>query len=143
MKMKEETIEYLRRDKKELFKMSFTDLHLERRIANIDLRNSKEMAEFKKAKEKFENSEIFKYSKLVDDTWNERINAPNSLKDRVKKRFSVKRESVDRISFNNEKFMFGGHLKRAHDVIREIEPYNREKYLEKRNSDSFKIFDKV
>tara|TARA_R100000808_G_C2064965_1_gene94822 strand:+ start:173 stop:604 length:432 start_codon:yes stop_codon:yes gene_type:complete len=143
MKMKEETIEYLRRDKKELLKMSFTDLHLERRIANIDLRNSKEMTEFKKAKEKFENSEIFKYSKLVDDTWNERINAPNSLKDRVKKRFSVKRESVDRISFNNEKFMFGGHLKRAHDVIREIEPYNREKYLEKRNSDSFKIFDKV
>ena len=141
--MKEETIEYLRRDKKELLKMSFTDLHLERRIANIDLRNSKEMTEFKKAKEKFENSEIFKYSKLVDDTWNERINAPNSLKDRVKKRFSVKRESVDRISFNNEKFMFGGHLKRAHDVIREIEPYNREKYLEKRNSDSFKIFDKV
>ena len=101
------------------------------------------MTEFKKAKEKFENSEIFKYSKLVDDTWNERINAPNSLKDRVKKRFSVKRESVDRISFNNEKFMFGGHLKRAHDVIREIEPYNREKYLQKRNSDSFKIFDKV
>ena len=141
--MKEETIEYLRRDKKELLKMSFTDLHLERRIANIDLRKSKEMIEFKKAKEKFENSEIFKYSKLVDDTWNERINAPNSLKDRVKKRFSVKRESVDRISFNNEKFMFGGHLKRAHDVIREIEPYNREKYLEKRNSDSFKIFDKV
>ena len=141
--MKEETIEYLRRDKKELFKMSFTDLHLERRIASIDLRESKEMTEFKKAKEKFENSEIFKYSKLVDDTWNERINAPNSLKDRVKKRFSVKRESVDRISFNNEKFMFGGHLKRAHDVIREIEPYNREKYLEKRNSDSFKIFDKV
>jgi len=141
--MKEETIEYLRRDKKELLKMSFTDLHLERRIASIDLRESKEMAEFKKAKEKFENSEIFKYSKLVDDTWNERINAPNSLKDRVKKRFSVKRESVDRISFNNEKFMFGGHLKRAHDVIREIEPYNREKYLEKRNSDSFKIFDKV
>ena len=141
--MKEETIEYLRRDKKELLKMSFTDLHLERRIANIDLKNSKEMTEFKKAKEKFENSEIFKYSKLVDDTWNERINAPNSLKDRVKKRFSVKRESVDRISFNNEKFMFGGHLKRAHDVIREIEPYNRKKYLEKRNSDSFKIFDKV
>ena len=141
--MKEETIEYLRRDKKELLKMSFTDLHLERRIANIDLRNSKEMTEFKKAKEKFENSEIFKYSKLVDDTWNERINAPDSLKDRVKKRFSVKRESVDRISFNNEKFMFGGHLKRAHDVIREIEPYNRKKYLEKRNSDSFKIFDKV
>jgi len=141
--MKKETIEYLRRDKKELFKMSFTDLHLERRIASIDLRESKEMTEFKKAKEKFENSEIFKYSKLVDDTWNERINAPNSLKDRVKKRFSVKRESVDRISFNNEKFMFGGHLKRAHDVIREIEPYNREKYLEKRNSDSFKIFDKV
>ena len=143
MKMKEETIEYLRRDKKELWKMSFTDLHLERRIANIDLRESKEMAEFKKAKAKLEKSEIFKYSKLVDDTWNERINAPNSLKDRVKKRFSVKRESVDRISFNNEKFMFGGHLKRAHDVIREIEPYNREKYLEKRNSDSFKIFDKV
>ena len=141
--MKEETIEYLRRDKEELLNMSFTDLHLERRIANIDLKNSKEMTEFKKAKEKFENSEIFKYSKLVDDTWNERINAPNSLKDRVKKRFSVKRESVDRISFNNEKFMFGGHLKRAHDVIREIEPYNREKYLQKRNSDSFKIFDKV
>ena len=141
--MKEETIEYLRRDKKELLKMSFTDLHLERRIANIDLRNSKEMTEFKKAKEKFENSEIFKYSKLVDDTWIERINAPDSLKDRVKKRFSVKRESVDRISFNNEKFMFGGYLKRAHDVIREIEPYNRKKYLEKRNSDSFKIFDKV
>ena len=141
--MKEETIEYLRRDKKELLKMSFTDLHLERRIANIDLKNSKEMTEFKKAKEKFENSEIFKYSKLVDDTWIERINAPDSLKDRVKKRFSVKRESVDRISFNNEKFMFGGHLKRAHDVIREIEPYNREKYLQKRNSDSFKIFDRV
>ena len=143
MKMKEETIEYLRRDKKELLKMSFTDLHLERRIANIDLRESKEMAEFKKAKAKLEKSEVFKYSKLVDDTWSERIDAPDSLKDRVKKRFSVKRESVDRISFNNEKFMFGGHLKRAHDVIREIEPYNREKYLEKRNSDSFKIFDKV
>ena len=141
--MKEETIEYLRRDKKELLKMSFTDLHLERRIANIDLRESKEMAEFKKAKAKLEKSEVFKYSKLVDDTWSERIDAPDSLKDRVKKRFSVKRESVDRISFNNEKFMFGGHLKRAHDVIREIEPYNREKYLEKRNSDSFKIFDKV
>ena len=141
--MKEETIEYLRRDKEELLNMSFTDLHLERRIANIDLKNSKEMTEFKKAKEKFENSEIFKYSKLVDDTWSERIDAPNGLKDRVKKRFSVKRESFDRISFNNEKFMFGGHLKRAHDVIREIEPYNREKYLQKRNSDSFKIFDKV
>ena len=141
--MKEETIKYLRREKEELLKMSFTDLHLEKRIASIDLRESKEMAEFKKAKEKFENSEIFKYSKLVDDTWGERINAPDSLKDRVKKRFSVKRESVDRISFNNEKFMFGGHLKRAHDVIREIEPYNREKYLQKRNSDSFKIFDRV
>ena len=141
--MKEETIEYLRRDKEELLNMSFTDLYLERRIASIDLRESKEMAEFKKAKEKFENSEIFKYSKLVDDTWSERIDAPNSLKDRVKKRFSVKRESFDRISFNNEKFMFGGHLKRAHDVIREIEPYNREKYLQKRNSDSFKIFDRV
>ncbi len=143
MKMKEETIKYLRREKEELLKMSFTDLHLEKRIASIDLRESKEMAEFKKAKEKFENSEIFKYSKLVDDTWSERIDAPNSLKDRVKKRFSVKRESFDRISFNNEKFMFGGHLKRAHDVIREIEPYNREKYLQKRNSDSFKIFDRV
>ena len=143
MKMKEETIEYLRRDKEELLNMSFTDLHLERRIASIDLRESKEMAEFKKAKEKFEKSEVFKYSKLVDDTWSERIDAPNGLKDRVKKRFSVKRESFDRISFNNEKFMFGGHLKRAHDVIREIEPYNREKYLQKRNSDSFKIFDRV
>ena len=143
MKMKEETIEYLRRDKEELLNMSFTDLYLERRIASIDLRESKEMAEFKKAKEKFEKSEVFKYSKLVDDTWSERIDAPNSLKDRVKKRFSVKRESFDRISFNNEKFMFGGHLKRAHDVIREIEPYNREKYLQKRNSDSFKIFDRV
>ena len=141
--MKEETIEYLRRDKEELLKMSFTDLHLERRIASIDLRESKEMAEFKKAKEKFEKSEVFKYSKLVDDTWSERIDAPNGLKDRVKKRFSVKRESFDRISFNNEKFMFGGHLKRAHDVIREIEPYNREKYLQKRNSDSFKVFDRV
>ena len=141
--MKEETIKYLRREKEELLKVSFTDLHLEKRIASIDLRESKEMAEFKKAKEKFENSEIFKYSKLVDDTWSERIDAPNSLKDRVKKRFSVKRESFDRISFNNEKFMFGGHLKRAHDVIREIEPYNREKYLQKRNSDSFKIFDRV
>ena len=143
MKMKEETIKYLRREKEELLKMSFTDLHLEKRIASIDLRESKEMAEFKKAKEKFEKSEIFKYSKLVDDTWSERIDAPNGLKDRVKKRFSVKRESFDRISFNNEKFMFGGHLKRAHDVIREIEPYNREKYLQKRNSDSFKIFDRV
>jgi len=143
MKMKEETIEYLRRDKEELLNMSFTDLHLERRIASIDLRESKEMAEFKKAKEKFEKSEVFKYSKLVDDTWSERIDAPNGLKDRVKKRFSVKRESFDRISFNNEKFMFGGHLKRAHDVIREIEPYNREKYLQKRNSDSFKVFDRV
>lgn len=141
--MKEETIEYLRRDKEELLNMSFTDLHLERRIASIDLRESKEMAEFKKAKEKFEKSEVFKYSKLVDDTWSERIDAPNGLKDRVKKRFSVKRESFDRISFNNEKFMFGGHLKRAHDVIREIEPYNREKYLQKRNSDSFKVFDRV
>ena len=141
--MKEETIEYLRRDKEELLKMSFTDLHLERRIASIDLRESKEMAEFKKAKEKFEKSEVFKYSKLVDDTWSERIDAPNGLKDRVKKRFSVKRESFDRISFNNERFMFGGSFKRAHDVIREIEPYNREKYLQKRNSDSFKIFDRV
>ena len=141
--MKEETIEYLRRDKEELLNMSFTDLHLERRISSIDLRESKEMAEFKKAKEKFEKSEVFKYSKLVDDTWSERIDAPNGLKDRVKKRFSVKRESFDRISFNNEKFMFGGTLKRAHDVSREIEPYNREKYLQKRNSDSFKIFDRV
>tara|TARA_Y100001937_G_scaffold100848_1_gene138210 strand:- start:44 stop:475 length:432 start_codon:yes stop_codon:yes gene_type:complete len=143
MKMKEETIKYLRREKEELLKMSFTDLHLERRIANIDLRESKEMAEFKKAKEKFENSEIFKYSKLVDDTWSERIDAPNSLKDRVKKRFSVKRESFDRISFNNERFMFGGSFKRAHDVIRTIEPYDRETYLKKRNSDSFKIFGSV
>ncbi len=141
--MKEETIKYLRREKEELLKMSFTDLHLERRIANIDLRESKEMAEFKKAKEKFENSEIFKYSKLVDDTWSERIDAPNSLKDRVKKRFSVKRESFDRISFNNERFMFGGSFKRAHDVIRTIEPYDRETYLKKRNSDSFKIFGSV
>ena len=141
--MKEETIKYLRRKKEELLKMSFTDLHLERRIANIDLRESKEMAEFKKAKEKFENSEIFKYSKLVDDTWSERIDAPNSLKDRVKKRFSVKRESFDRISFNNERFMFGGSFKRAHDVIRTIEPYDRETYLKKRNSDSFKIFGSV
>ena len=141
--MKEETIKYLRREKEELLKMSFTDLHLERRIANIDLRKSKEMAEFKKAKEKFENSEIFKYSKLVDDTWSERIDAPNSLKDRVKKRFSVKRESFDRISFNNERFMFGGSFKRAHDVIRTIEPYDRETYLKKRNSDSFKIFGSV
>ena len=141
--MKEETIEYLRRDKEELLNMSFTDLHLERRIANIDLRESKEMAEFKKAKEKFEKSEVFKYSKLVDDTWSERIDAPNGLKDRVKKRFSVKRESFDRISFNNERFMFGGSFKRAHDAIRTIEPYDRETYLKKRNSDSFKIFGSV
>ena len=141
--MKEETIEYLRRDKEELLNMSFTDLHLERRIASIDLRESKEMAEFKKAKEKFEKSEVFKYSKLVDDTWSERIDAPNGLKDRVKKRFSVKRESFDRISFNNERFMFGGSFKRAHDVIRTIEPYDRETYLKKRNSDSFKIFGSV
>jgi len=141
--MKEETIKYLRREKEELLKMSFTDLHLERRIANIDLRESKEMAEFKKAKEKLEKSEVFKYSKLVDDTWSERIDAPDSLKDRVKKRFSVKRESFDRISFNNERFMFGGSFKRAHDVIRTIEPYDRETYLKKRNSDSFKIFGSV
>ena len=141
--MKEETIKYLRREKEELLKMSFTDLHLEKRIANIDLRESKEMAEFKKAKEKLEKSEVFKYSKLVDDTWSERIDAPDSLKDRVKKRFSVKRESFDRISFNNERFMFGGSFKRAHDVIRTIEPYDRETYLKKRNSDSFKIFGSV
>tara|TARA_R100001163_G_scaffold10873_1_gene10000 strand:+ start:333 stop:767 length:435 start_codon:yes stop_codon:yes gene_type:complete len=142
-KWEEAIISYCRRSEEQLLEMSLTELHSERKLANLDLRNSKEMAEFKKAREKFENSEIFKYSKLVDDTWSERIDAPDSLKDRVKKRFSVKRESVDRISFNNEKFMFGGHLKRAHDVIREIEPYNRKKYLEKRNSDSFKIFDKV
>ena len=143
MKMEEAIIAYCRRSKEQLLEMSFTELHSERKLANLNLRESKEMAEFKKAKAKLEKSEVFKYSKLVDDTWSERIDAPDSLKDRVKKRFSVKRESFDRISFNNEKFMFGGHLKRAHDVIREIEPYNREKYLEKRNSDSFKIFDKV
>jgi len=143
MKMEEAIIAYCRRSKEQLLEMSFTELHSERKLANLNLRESKEMAEFKKAKAKLEKSEVFKYSKLVDDTWSERIDAPDSLKDRVKKRFSVKRESFDRISFNNEKFMFGGHLKRAHDVIREIEPYNRKKYLEKRNSDSFKIFDKV
>jgi len=141
--MEEAIIAYCRRSKEQLLEMSFTELHSERKLANLNLRESKEMAEFKKAKAKLEKSEVFKYSKLVDDTWSERIDAPDSLKDRVKKRFSVKRESFDRISFNNEKFMFGGHLKRAHDVIREIEPYNRKKYLEKRNSDSFKIFDKV
>ena len=141
--MEEAIIAYCRRSKEQLLEMSFTELHSERKLANLNLRESKEMAEFKKAKAKLEKSEVFKYSKLVDDTWSERIDAPDSLKDRVKKRFSVKRESFDRISFNNEKFMFGGHLKRAHDVIREIEPYNRKKYLEKRNFDSFKIFDKV
>ena len=141
--MKKETIEYLRRDKKELFKMSFTDLHLERRIANIDLKNSKEMTEFKKAKEKFENSEIFKYSKLVDDTWNERINAPNSLKDRVKKRFSVKRDSIDQIKFNNERFIYSATVVSEHDRINTIEPYTKEVYLKKRHSDSFKTFGSV
>ena len=136
-------IEFVGRKKEDLLKMSFTALHAEKKLANLTLRKSKEFADFKKAKEKFENSAVFTYSKLVDETWSDRVDAPNSLKDRVKKRFSVKRESFDRISFNNEKFMFGGHLKRAHDVIREIEPYNREKYLQKRNSDSFKIFDRV
>ena len=139
----EAIIAYCRRSEKQLLEMSLTELYGERKLANLDLRESKEMAEFKKAKEKFEKSEIFKYSKLVGDTWSERIDAPDSLKSRVQNRFKVKRESFDRISFNNEKFMFGGHPKRAHDVIREIEPYNRKKYLEKRNSDSFKIFDKV
>ena len=138
-----EVIDFVVRKKEDLLNMSFTALHAEKTKASKTLRKSKEFAEFKKAKEKFENSAVFTYSKLVDETWSDRVDAPNSLKDRVKKRFSVKRESVDRISFNNEKFMFGGYLKRAHDVIREIEPYNRKKYLEKRNSDSFKIFDKV
>lgn len=141
--MEEAIIAYCRRNEEQLLEMSLTELHSERKLAKLTLSKSKEFAEFKKAKEKFEKSAVFTYSKLVDDTWSERIDAPDSLKDRVKKRFSVKRESVDRISFNNEKFMFGGYLKRAHDVIREIEPYNRKKYLEKRNSDSFKIFDKV
>ena len=142
-KWEEAIISYCRRNEEQLLEMSLTELHSERKLAGLTLSKSKEFADFKKAKEKFENSAVFTYSKLVDDTWSERIDAPDSLKDRVKKRFSVKRESVDRISFNNEKFMFGGYLKRAHDVIREIEPYNRKKYLEKRNSNSFKIFDKV
>ena len=106
-KWEEAIISYCRRSEEQLLKMSLTELYGERKLANLDLRNSKEMAEFKKAKEKFEKSEVFKYSKLVDDTWSERIDAPNGLKDRVKKRFSVKRESFDRISFNNEKVMFG------------------------------------
>ena len=123
--------------------MSLTELHSERKLANLTLSKSKEFAEFKKAKEKFENSEIFKYSKLVDDTWSERINAPNSLKDRVKKRFSVKRDSIDQIKFNNERFIYSATVVSEHDRINTIEPYTKEVYLKKRHSDSFKTFGSV
>jgi hypothetical protein len=136
-------IEFIGRKKEDLLKMSFTALHAEKKLANLTLRKSKEFADFKKAKEKFENSAVFTYSKLVDETWSDRVDAPNSLKDRVKKRFSVKRDSIDQIKFNNERFIYSATVVSEHDRINTIEPYTKEVYLEKRNSDSFKIFDKV
>ena len=136
-------IEFVGRKKEDLLKMSFTALHAEKKLANLTLRKSKEFADFKKAKEKFENSAVFTYSKLVDETWSDRVDAPNSLKDRVKKRFSVKRDSIDQINFNNERFIYSATVVSEHDRINTIEPYTKEVYLKKRHSDSFKTFGSV
>ena len=136
-------IEFVGRKKEDLLKMSFTALHAEKKLANLTLRKSKEFADFKKAKEKFENSAVFTYSKLVDETWSDRVDAPNSLKDRVKKRFSVKRDSIDQIKFNNERFIYSASVVSEHDRVNTIEPYTKEVYLKKRHSDSFKTFGSV
>ena len=136
-------IEFVGRKKEDLLKMSFTALHAEKKLANLTLRKSKEFADFKKAKEKFENSAVFTYSKLVDETWSDRVDAPNSLKDRVKKRFSVKRDSIDQIKFNNERFIYSATVVSEHDRVNTIEPYTKEVYLKKRHSDSFKTFGSV
>ena len=136
-------IEFVGRKKEDLLKMSFTALHAEKKLANLTLRKSKEFADFKKAKEKFENSAVFTYSKLVDESWSDRVDAPNSLKDRVKKRFSVKRDSIDQIKFNNERFIYSATVVSEHDRINTIEPYTKEVYLKKRHSDSFKTFGSV
>ena len=136
-------IEFIGRKKEDLLKMSFTALHAEKKLANLTLKKSKEFADFKKAKEKFENSAVFTYSKLVDETWSDRVDAPNSLKDRVKKRFSVKRDSIDQIKFNNERFIYSATVVSEHDRINTIEPYTKEVYLKKRHSDSFKTFGSV
>ena len=136
-------IEFVGRKKEDLLKMSFTALYAEKKLANLTLKKSKEFADFKKAKEKFENSAVFTYSKLVDETWSDRVDAPNSLKDRVKKRFSVKRDSIDQIKFNNERFIYSATVVSEHDRINTIEPYTKEVYLKKRHSDSFKTFGSV
>ena len=136
-------IEFIRMKKADLLKIPYTELYGEKKLANLTLRKSKEFAEFKKAKEKFENSAVFTYSKLVDDTWSERIDAPNSLKDIVKKRFSVKRDSIDQIKFNNERFIYSASVVSEHDRVNTIEPYTKEVYLKKRHSDSFKTFGSV
>mgnify|MGYP003116707433 CR=1 FL=1 len=136
-------IEFVGRKKEDLLKMSFTALYAEKKLANLTLKKSKEFADFKKAKEKFENSAVFTYSKLVDESWSDRVDAPNSLKDRVKKRFSVKRDSIDQIKFNNERFIYSATVVSEHDRINTIEPYTKEVYLKKRHSDSFKTFGSV
>ena len=136
-------IDFIGRKKEDLLKMSFTALYAEKKLANLTLKKSKEFADFKKAKEKFENSAVFTYSKLVDETWSDRVDAPNSLKDRVKKRFSVKRDSIDQIKFNNERFIYSATVVSEHDRINTIEPYTKEVYLKKRHSDSFKTFGSV
>ena len=136
-------IEFIGRKKEDLLKMSFTALYAEKKLANLTLKKSKEFADFKKAKEKFENSYVFTYSKLVDESWSDRVDAPNSLKDRVKKRFSVKRDSIDQIKFNNERFIYSATVVSEHDRINTIEPYTKEVYLKKRHSDSFKTFGSV
>ena len=136
-------IDFIGRKKEDLLKMSFTALYAEKKLANLTLKKSKEFADFKKAKEKFENSAVFTYSKLVDESWSDRVDAPNSLKDRVKKRFSVKRDSIDQIKFNNERFIYSATVVSEHDRINTIEPYTKEVYLKKRHSDSFKTFRSV
>ena len=136
-------IEFVGRKKEDLLKMSFTALYAEKKLANLTLKKSKEFADFKKAKEKFENSAVFTYSKLVDESWSDRVDAPNSLKDRVKKRFSVKRDSIDQIKFNNERFIYSATVVSEHDRINTIEPYTKEVYLKKRHSNSFKTFGSV
>jgi len=136
-------IEFIGKKKEDLLKMSFTALYAEKKLANLTLKKSKEFADFKKAKEKFENSAVFTYSKLVDESWSDRVDAPNSLKDRVKKRFSVKRDSIDQIKFNNERFIYSATVVSEHDRINTIEPYTKEVYLKKRHSDSFKTFGSV
>tara|TARA_Y100001938_G_C7795435_1_gene284551 strand:- start:101 stop:520 length:420 start_codon:yes stop_codon:yes gene_type:complete len=136
-------IEFIGKKKEDLLKMSFTALYAEKKLANLTLKKSKEFADFKKAKEKFENSAVFTYSKLVDESWSDRVDAPNSLKDRVKKRFSVKRDSIDQIKFNNERFIYSATVVSEHDRINTIEPYTKEVYLKKRHSNSFKTFGSV